>query len=234
MLIQHYKGIVKDARAQWRPDYREANPDIDVATKEYEDGVKYAIRADNKILFLKFHVDFLKDKLDEVESEDFPGLFEVEETGYSTKMKLVGSSVKLVPRSTPTVDKSTSMSSFIRMKKEKKSSIAAFYDLLSKGNYPSAKYHNKTVNIRCSITFVKVPAVVSISGLKDVSNSDQSNIPVEDLLEWKIGVDKMQCDMYVDTEMVVAIFKLASFGLDKDLFSAPLDRARSGKSIVKK
>ena len=234
MLIQHYKGIVKDARAQWRPDYREANPDIDVATKEYEDGVKYAIRADNKILFLKFHVAFLKDKLDEVESEDFPGLFEVEETGYSTKMKLVGSSVKLVPRSTPTVDKSTSMSSFIRMKKEKKSSIAAFYDLLSKGNYPSAKYHNKTVNIRCSITFVKVPAVVSISGLKDVSNSDQSNIPVEDLLEWKIGVDKMQCDMYVDTEMVVAIFKLASFGLDKDLFSAPLDRARSGKSIVKK
>ena len=223
-----------DAIAEWRPKFREANPDIDVTSKKYEDGVKAAIRADDWILFLRFHVDFLKSKLDEVESEDFPGLFEVEETGYSTKLKLVGSSVKLVPRSTPAVDKSMSQSSFTRMKKEKKSICAGFHELLSKGNYPSAKYHNKTVNIRCSITFVKVPALVSISGLKDVSNSDQSNIPVEDLLEWKVSVDRMQCDMYVDTEMVVAIFKLASFGTDRDLFSAPLDKAKPVKPIAKK
>ena len=218
------KGKTDDHRMQ----VRLANPHLDVTSNEYEECVKVVVNADNSILFLKFHNDFLNSKLEEVESESFPGLFEAKETAYAVKMKLLGKNVKLLTRSMPS-------SSIKKSKKDKNIFGPAFHELLTKGKYDSAKYHNKTVPILCSITKVRVNGNVSISGLRDIGKSTGTNLPIEDLLEWRIGVDKMQCDMFVDTETVAAIFKLASFDQDKDLFSAPLENLKPRKKCpVKK
>ena len=77
----------------------------------------------------------------------------------------------------------------------------------------------------------KYTAYVSINSLKEI---DGVNIPIEDMLVWRVSVDKCQCDLFVDTETVYAIFQLASFGKDEDLFSAPFSLSKPLHSENKK
>ena len=206
-----------------RTKYRVENPDLDVTSQEYEDGVASELKLDNTLLFLKFYKDFLEVKNEEMDKETFDGYFEKEETPYSIKMYLMKKNVILVSRAS-SVGSAFSDSNQVKYKKDKKSSASAFYELLTKGNYPSAYFHNKTVDLLCNITNDKVTGIVTIACLKDDTNSGDSNVPIEDLLVWRIAVDKKQCDLFVDTDTIKAIFKLASYDKDQDLFSAPLDK----------
>ena len=230
--IHALEMIIDDMVTDHRTNYRVGNPDIKVATQEYEDGVAEEIKKDVSILFLRFHKDFLDVKKEEMKKESFNGYFAKDVTSYSIKMELIDKQVMLLSRSCSCPsDSPWSDSIQNRFRKERKFFAAAYYELLKRGNYASAKFHNTTVDLLCSISHVKVPGHVTISGLKNSSDTSDSNVPIDDLLLWRIGVDKMQCDMYVDTETVAAIFKLSAFGGNKDLFSAPLEKLKPRKKF---
>ena len=142
-------------------------------------------------------------------------------TPYAIKFGLSHKKLDLLPRTE--YDSYISKSTWNRTKFQKRVYYNAFHDLLKKGNYKTAQFHKKNVAVLCSVTQTKHIAYVSINSLKII---DGENIPIEDMLVWRVSVDKCQCDLFVDTETVVAIFKLETFGNDKDLFSAPFSSSK--------
>ena len=210
------KSLILDIRTQIRK-----TSGLDVTSQEYEQVVHSAIDTDMMILFHKFLIDFLEEKSDESEKKDFPGKFDHEVTPYEIKFGLSHKKLDLLPRNA--YDSYISRSTWNRDKTQKRIYCNAFDELLKKGNYKSAHFHKKNVAVLCSVTKTKHTACVSINSLKDI---DGVNIPIEDMLVWRVSVDKCQCDLFVDTETVVAIFQLASFGKDEDLFSAPFSLSK--------
>ena len=180
----------------------------------------------NKLIFMTYHLEYLKGRLSEADANTFDGQFHMEETPWLIKKMLSKKTIHVVSRqSGMKVEKSKTQ----RAKEAKRVRVATLLKLLNDGRFDIVALHDSELKLRLADNpNVIHKCRVSVDDTHRWGDDEYVNLTIYELLVWKVAIDKKQIDLYMNTDTIKLLLKLQSYG-DKDLFVCPADIGKTNQ-----